>query len=79
MSEVQEALSILKQIQQNQLKALELQATVKTQMQRAEVKMQESIASQKTAIVRQAKDLAVVLPIAPAALLYAGYLLFRGA
>lgn len=81
-SEIQEALSLLKKIEQNQLKALELQAehlaTVKAQMQRAEVKMQESIALQKTAIARQAKALAVVLPIALVALLYAGYLLFRG-
>lgn len=82
-SEIQEALSLLKKIEQNQLKALELQAehlaTVKAQMQRAEVKMHESIALQKTAIARQAKALAVVLPIALVALLYAGYLLFRGA
>ena len=77
----EEAIAILKRMEQNQLKALEIQAehlaNVKAQMARTEATVQESIALQKSAVSRQAKVTNFVLPIILAALAYVGYLLFR--
>lgn len=81
MSEYEEALSILRRIEQNQLESLERQteqlAVVKAQMERNEVTVQESVALQKVAVSRQARALNLVLPVILLALLYVGYLLFK--
>ena len=59
MSEFEEALSVLRRIEQNQLKSLEMQAqqlaVVKAQTERTEARVQESIALQKVAVRRQAR------------------------
>ena len=77
----EEALAILARIEQNQLKALELQAEqlalVKAQMERTESRVQESIALQKVANSRQARALNFVVPVVVLALVYLGYLIFR--
>ncbi|RZI81045.1 MAG: hypothetical protein EOP38_20660 [Rubrivivax sp.] len=79
----EEATAILRRMEQNQLRALEIQAehlaNVKAQMARTEATVQESIALQKSAVSRQAKVFNFVLPIILAALAYVGYLLFRHA
>ena len=79
MSDHEEALVLLKRMEQNQLRALEMQAEqialVRAQMERTEARVQESIALQKLAVSRQAKSLLALLPLF-AVLLYVGYLLF---
>jgi hypothetical protein len=81
MSEYEESLSILRRIEQNQLKSLEMQAeqlaVVKSQMERTEAKVLESIALQKIAVSKQSRALNLVLPVIFVALLYVGYLLFK--
>lgn len=81
MTEYEEALSILRRVEQNQLKSLEMQAeqvaVVKAQMERAEARVQESIALQKVAVSRQAKVTNVLVPVILTALLYAGYVLLK--
>ena len=81
MSEYDEALAILKRMEQNQLKSLEMQAEhmahFKANLERTEARVQESIALQKVAVARQAKVVNLVLPIIVAALLYVGYLLLK--
>lgn len=75
----EQAADILRRMEQNQLKALEMQAEqlslLKIQMARTEEKVQESIALQKVAVSRQARALTYVLPIILAMLVYVGYLL----
>ena len=81
MSDCEEVLAILKRIEQNQLKALQIQseqlAQSKAQIEETEARVQESIELQKTAVSRQAKALNVVVPILLLAMLYVAYLLFR--
>jgi uncharacterized membrane protein YcjF (UPF0283 family) len=81
MSDCEEVLAILKRIEQNQLKALQIQseqlAQSKAQIEKTEARVQESIELQKTAVSRQAKALNVVVPILLLAMLYVAYLLFR--
>lgn len=76
-----EMLEVLKRMEQNQLKALEMQteqlAAYKAQMERTEARVHESITLQKVAIARQAKALQIVLPLIGLALLYVAYLLFK--
>ena len=80
-SEYEDALAILKRMEQNQLKALEMQveqvAIVRAQMERAEARVQESMALQKQAVSRQAKVFTIVLPIILVVMLYVSYLLFK--
>lgn len=75
----EKAADILRRMEENQLKALEMQAEqlslLKIQMARTEEKVQESIALQKVAVSRQARALTYVLPIILAMLVYVGYLL----
>ena len=81
MSEYEEALVVLKRMEQNQLKSLELQAeqlaVVKAQMERSEARVQESIALQKVAVTGQRRALNLVLPATLVAAVYVGYLLFK--
>lgn len=83
MTEQEEALTLLRQIERNQQRGLELQAEqltlVRDQMARTEARVQESIALQKVAVSKQAKALNVLMPIIVVALVYVGYLLFRHA
>jgi len=57
MSEYEEAFVVLRRMEQNQLKSIEMQAEqlalVKAQMERTEVRVQESIALQKVAVAGQ--------------------------
>lgn len=81
MTEYEEALALLRQIERNQQRALELQAEslalARDQMTRTEARVQESIALQKVAVSKQAKALNVLMPIIVVALAYVGYLMFR--
>lgn len=81
MTETEEALALLRKVHDNQVKALELQAEqlalVKAQMQRAETRVEESIALQKVAVARQSKVLLVALPLIFVALAAAVFLLFK--
>lgn len=81
MAEHEEALNLLRQIERNQQRGLELQAEqvamVRDQMARTEARVQESIALQKVAVAKQSKALNVLMPIIVVALLYVGYLMFR--
>lgn len=83
MSDYDEALSILKRMEQNQTRSIEMQAEqlalVKDQMARTEATVQQSIALQKQAVAKQTKALNLVLPILLGALLYVAYLIFRHA
>lgn len=83
MTEQEEALALLRQIERNQQRGLELQAEqltlVRDQMARTEARVQESIALQKVAVSKQAKALNVLMPIIVVALVYVGYLMFRHA
>ncbi len=83
MSEHDEALALLRQIERNQQRGLELQAEqvamVRDQMTRTEARVQESIALQKVAVSKQAKALNVLMPIIVVALVYVGYIMFRHA
>ncbi len=83
MTEQEEALALLRQIERNQQRGLELQAEqltlVRDQMVRTEARVQESIALQKVAVSKQAKALNVLMPIIVVALVYVGYLMFRHA
>jgi hypothetical protein len=83
MSEQEEALALLRQIERNQQRGLELQAEqltlVRDQMARTEARVQESIALQKVAVSKQAKALNVLMPIIVVALVYVGYLMFQHA
>lgn len=80
-TETEEPLALLRRIHDNQVKALELQAEqlalAKAQMQRAEARVEESIALQKIAVARQSKALRILLPLIFAALAAAVFLLFR--
>lgn len=68
-------------MEQNQLKSIEMQAEqlalVKAQMERTEVRVQESIALQKVAVAGQRRALNIALPVTLAALVYVGYVLFK--
>lgn len=81
MTEYEEALGLLRQIERNQQRGLELQAEqvamVRDQMARTEARVQESIALQKVAVSKQAKALNVLMPIIVVALVYVGYLMFK--
>lgn len=81
MTNQDEALGLLRQIEQNQQRGLAMQAEqiamVREQMARTEARVQESIALQKTAVARQSKALNVLMPIIVVALAYVGYLMFR--
>lgn len=81
MTEHEEALSLLRQIERNQQRGLEMQAEqmalVRDQMERTEARVQESIALQKVAVAKQSKALNVLMPIIVVALVYVGYLMFR--
>ena len=81
MTEHEEALSLLRQIERNQQRGLALQAEqlalVRDQMARTEARVQESIALQKVAVAKQSKALNVLMPIIVVALVYVGYLMFR--
>ncbi len=81
MTNQDEALGLLRQIEQNQQRGLAMQAEqiamVREQMARTEARVQESIALQKTAVARQSKALNVLMPIILVALVYVGYLMFR--
>ena len=81
MSEYEEALAVLRRMEQNQLKSLEMQAEqlalVKAQMERTEARVQESIALQKVAVTGQRRALNIALPVILVALVYVGYLLFK--
>lgn len=83
MSDYDEALAILKRMEQNQTRSIEMQveqlALVKDQMARTEATVQQSIALQKQAVAKQTKALNLVLPILLGALLYVAYLIFRHA
>lgn len=83
MSEHDEALALLRQIERNQQRALEMQAEqvalVRDQMERTEARVQESIALQKVAVAKQSKALNVLMPIIVVALAYVGYLMLRHA
>jgi len=52
-------------------------ALVKAQMERTEVRVQESIALQKVAVAGQRRALNIALPVTLAALVYVGYVLFK--
>ena len=81
MTNQDEALGLLRQIEQNQQRGLAMQAEqiamVREQMARTEARVQESIALQKVAVAKQSKALNVLMPIIVVALLYVGYLMFR--
>jgi len=81
MSEYEEAFVVLRRMEQNQLKSIETQAEqlalVKAQMERTEVRVQESIALQKVAVAGQRRALNIALPVTLAALVYVGYVLFK--
>ena len=81
MAADEEALAILRRIEQNQLRALELQAEqlalVKAQTERTEARVQESIGLQKVANARQARALNLVFPVIVLALVYLGYLIVK--
>lgn len=81
MTEYEEALNLLRQIERNQQRGLELQAEqvamVRDQMVRTEARVQESIALQKVAVSKQSKALNVLMPIIVVALVYVGYIMFR--
>lgn len=83
MTEYEEALNLLRQIERNQQRGLELQAEqvamVRDQMARTEARVQESIALQKVAVSKQAKALNVLMPIIVVALVYVGYIMFKHA
>lgn len=80
MVEYEEALAVLKRIEQNQLKALEMQAEqlaiVKAQMDRTEARVQESIALQRVAVSGQKRALNIALPVILLVLVYVSYLFF---
>jgi hypothetical protein len=81
MGEYEEALNLLRQIERNQQRGLEMQAEqvemVREQMTRTEARVQESIALQKLAVAKQSKALNVLMPIIVVALAYVGYLMLR--
>ena len=81
MQDEDEAIAVLRRIEQNQLRALELQAEqlalVKAQMARTESRVQESIALQKVANSRQARALNFVVPVVVLALACLAYLMVR--
>ncbi len=81
MSDCEEVVAILKRMEQNQLKALQVQseqlAQSKAQIEKTEARVQESIELQKIAVSRQARALNLVVPILLLAMLYVAYLLFR--
>lgn len=81
MFDDEEAVAVLRRMEENQRKALEMQmeqlALVKAQMERAEARVQESIGLQKVANLRQARVFTFVLPLLLLALVYVGYLLFK--
>lgn len=81
MTNQDEALGLLRQIEQNQQRGLAMQAEqiamVREQMARTEARVQESIALQKTAVAKQSKALNVLMPIIVVAIAYVGYLMFR--
>ena len=81
MSEYEEALVVLRRMEQNQLRSIEMQAEqlglVKAQMERTEARVQESIALQKVAVTGQRRALNIALPVTLVALVYMGYVLFK--
>lgn len=81
MNEREEMLALLRQIERNQQRGLELQAEqlalVRDQMTRAEARVEESLALQKVAVTKQSKALNALLPIILVAIAYLGYLMFR--
>ena len=81
MSEYEEALVVLRRMEQNQLRSIEMQAEqlglVKAQMERTEARVQESIALQKVAVTGQRRALNIALPVTLVALVYVGYVLFK--
>ena len=81
MAEYDEAVSILRNMEQNQLKTLEMQAEhlaiVKAQLERTEARLQESISIQKATVTRYARITNVLVPIVLVALLVVFYMLFK--
>lgn len=80
MAEYDELVSILKRMELNQLKALDLQAEqlalIKAQTERAETRFQESVAIQQATVSRYARITRLMVPIMLAALLIAFYVMF---
>lgn len=80
MTDTNEVVAVLKRMEQAQQRALELQAEqlalARTQMERTEARIQESLALQRTAVGRQTKALVLLVPIIVVALLVVSYLLF---
>lgn len=76
-------LAVLQRIEENQRRALAVQAEhlalVQAQFKRSEEKVAESLALQKVAMSRQAFVNRFVLPVLLAALAYVGWMIFRTA
>jgi len=81
MDEHQAGLELLRRIEENQLKALAMQAEqitlIKTQIAQTEARVQESIELQKVAVARQAKALYFLVPIILVVVVYFVYLISR--
>lgn len=81
MSDYEEAVAILKRMEQNQQKALDMQAEqlamFRAQMERTEARVQESIAIQKATVSRYAKLTNFLVPVILAVLVFVCYLAFK--
>lgn len=80
MGEHDGILAALERIEQNQAKALQMQAEqiamARAQMERTEAKVAESIKLQQVAVARQASAMKILMPVIAVLVLLALYLVF---
>jgi hypothetical protein len=81
MGEREDTVSLLKRIEENQRKAMELQqqqlALAQAQLDRTNQTIQESIQLQRTAVERQSLVTKIVLPLIAVLVVLLGYRLIR--
>lgn len=81
MTDTNTLLDVLQRIEQHQLRALELQseqiALHRAQIARTEARVEESIALQQLAVTRQARAMAILLPVIVMLVAFGAYLVFR--
>ena len=83
MAEYDDLVAILKRMELNQLKALDMQAEqlarIQAQTERADARFQESVAIQQATVSRYARITRLMVPIMLAALMIAFYVMFAAA
>ena len=81
MSENNQIVSLLTQIEENQRKALETHekhlALAQAQLDRSNRTIQESIELQRSSVARQTQAIRIILPLVGVLLVLLGYLLFK--